>query len=327
MLLNIIITIVGAVFVLLGADRLTDGAVALARRFGISELVIGLTILAMGTSLPEFIVSLMASLDGAPAMGIGNVVGSNLFNTLMIVGVTALVAPIAVSPSTVGKDIPFSLLASVILAALCLDTMLMPAASASAALPAQADIISRGDGIALLGFFTVFMAYTFAIARGGDDDVTPSDMPLWRVALYIVLGLAGLILGGELFVQGASEIARAAGVSEAVIGITLVAGGTSLPELATSIVAARKGQSALAIGNVIGSNLFNIFWILGVCSVVTPMPVAGITWVDFSMLVASGILFWFFARTRLRIVRWEGAILVAAYAAYLSYLIANSLNA
>ncbi|MBQ7442490.1 MAG: calcium/sodium antiporter [Bacteroidaceae bacterium] len=340
MFLNIVITIVGAALVLFGANSLTDGSVALARRFGITELVIGLTVVAMGTSLPEFIVSFMASIGGSAAMGIGNVVGSNAFNTLMIVGVTATVAPIAVGRATVAKDIPFSLLASVVLAALALDTLLTPGS--------EADMLSRGDGIALLGFFAVFMAYTFAIARSGNADApqpnaaathaatpTAADgeaaaapataaaaMPLWRVVIYIVAGLAGLIAGGELFVRGASGLARGFGVSEAVIGLTLVAGGTSLPELATSVVAARKGQSALAIGNVIGSNLFNIFWILGLCSVVTPMPVAGITATDMAVLIGSGIVFWLFARTKHTIVRWEGAVMAAAYVAYVASLIA-----
>ena len=326
MLLNIVITIIGAALVLVGADKLTDGSVAVARRFSIPELVIGLTIVAMGTSLPEFIVSLLASIDGSPAMGIGNVVGSNLFNTLMIVGVTAAVSPIAVQASTVRKDIPFSILASIVLAALCLDTYLDDNAST--------DILSRGDGIALLGFFAVFMAYTFAIAHNGEmgsdansnadsAEATLASMPIWKTIVYILLGFAGLIFGGQLFVDGASEIARELGISDAVIGLTLIAGGTSLPELATSIIAARKGQSGLAIGNVIGSNLFNVFWILGLCSAITPMPVAGITVLDLTVLIGSGVLFWLFSKTQLRIVRWEGFILVAAYVGYVAWLIAN----
>lgn len=325
MLLNILLTIIGAALVLVGADKLTDGSVAIARRFAISELVIGLTIVAMGTSLPEFVVSFLASIDGSPAMGIGNVVGSNIFNTLMIVGVTAAVAPIAVQASTVRKDIPFSILASIVLAALCLDTLLDDNAST--------DILTRGDGIVLLGFFAVFMAYTFAIAHndsagaeakdGDSAEARQPELPLWKIFIFILLGLAGLIFGGQLFVNGASAIARELGISEAVIGLTLVAGGTSLPELATSIIAARKGQSGLAIGNVIGSNLFNIFWILGLCSVITPMPVAGISKLDMTMLICSGVLFWLFSKTQHRIARWEGLFLTAAYVGYVAWLIAN----
>ena len=339
MILDLLFVLGGAALVLLGADKLTDGSVGLARRFSISETVIGLTVVAFGTSLPEFVVSLLASLNGAASMGIGNVVGSNLFNTLMIVGVTAIVAPIIIQKSTIRKDIPFSLLASVILGALALDQMLEDNASIN--------VLDRGDGIALLGFFAVFMAYTFNIARPAtqteqaadpqsptlsDTAVTLSNSPssaapnmsLGRIILFIILGLAGLIGGGEIFVNGATGVARELGVSEAVIGLTLVAGGTSLPELATSIIAARKGQSGMAIGNVIGSNLFNIFWILGVCSSISPMLVSGLTILDFLMLVISGLFFWFFAKTQHRILRWEGCCLVAVYIAYLTWLIVQA---
>lgn len=326
-MMDILLALVGTVLVLQGADKLTDGSVALARRFAIPELVIGLTVVAFGTSLPEFVVSFMASLDGAAAMGIGNVVGSNLFNTLMIVGITAAISPIAVQRSTIRKDIPFSLLASVVLAALALDRYFGQ--------PGSADQLSRGDGIVLLGFFLVFMTYTLAIARpsgpasAGSEaassepagEAPAPELPAWKVALFILGGLAGLILGGELFVRGATGIARSLGVSEAVIGLTLVAGGTSLPELATSILAARKGQSGIAIGNVIGSNLFNIFWILGLCSCIAPMNVEGITPVDFAVLLLSGIFFWFFAKTQHRILRWEGVALVAVYCAYIAFLL------
>lgn len=318
MIVDILLTILGAVLVLKGADMLTDGSVALARRFSITEMVIGLTVVAFGTSLPEFVVSMLSSLNGAADMGIGNVVGSNLFNTLMIVGVTATIAPIAVQKSTVYKDIPFSLLASTVFTALALDTFFGASGSQN--------LLSRGDGIVLLGLFGVFMAYTFSLAKGGGIESSAEDeqvKPLSgvRITFLILLGLAGLIGGGELFVSGATGVARGLGVSEAVIGLTLVAGGTSLPELATSIIAARKGRSGMAIGNVIGSNLFNIFWILGACSCVTPMPVQGITPIDFLMLILSGLLFWLFSRTQHRIIRWEGCCLVAVYVAYLVWLI------
>jgi len=320
MILDIILTIVGAALVLVGADKLTDGSVALARRFSIPEMVIGLTIVAFGTSLPEFIVSLFASIQGAPAMSIGNIVGSNLFNTLMIVGLSAVVCPIVISRATVAKDIPLSLLASIALPALALDTVFSGSA--------DGDVLSHGDGIVLLCFFAIFMAYTFSMAKSGkmdgvgetSEEATP-QLSGWRTTLYIVLGIAGLIGGGELFVDGACGIARSLGVSEAVIGLTLVAGGTSLPELATSVVAARKGKSDIAIGNVVGSNLFNIFWILGVCAMVSPLAVQGIRPADFAVLVGSMVLFWLFARTKHRVERWEGAVLVACYVVYLTTLI------
>lgn len=316
MLLDILITVLGAALVIVGADKLTDGSVGLARRFRIPEMVIGLTIVAFGTSLPEFVVSLLASINGVPAMSIGNIVGSNLFNTLMIVGCSALVCPIVVSGSTVSKDIPLSLLASVALPALALDSLVGGSTE---------DVLTRGDGVALLCFFLIFMAYTFSMAKSGRANGPQEEggevMSLLRVTLYVILGIAALIGGGEIFVEGATGIARRAGVSEAVIGLTLVAGGTSLPELATSIVAARKGQSAMAIGNVIGSNLFNVFWILGACSVVAPLPVMGIRWTDFVVLILASLLFWLFARTSHRVVRLEGAILVLFYVAYIFWLI------
>ena len=317
-MIDILLAIVGIALVIYGADKFTDGSVALARKFSISEMVIGLTVVDFGTSLPEFVVSLMASLEGSAPLSVGNIVGSNLFNTLMIVGVTAAIAPIAVRKSTIYKDIPFTLLASVMLATFALDHIVDGGT--------VENLLSRSDGIALLGFFCVFMAYTFAIAkpRAGQTPTSSADVfPLWKMALFIIGGLAGLVAGGELFVRGASGVARSLGVSEAVIGLTLVAGGTSLPELATSIVSARKGQSGIAIGNVIGSNLFNIFWILGVCSTITPMPIEGLTIVDFSVLIGSGVLFLFFARTEHRVVSWEGFTLVAIYLFYLGWLIYN----
>jgi len=337
--ISILITLAGVLLVLKGADKLTDGSVFLARRFDIPEFVIGLTVVAFGTSLPEFIVTLVASLKGSADMGIGNVVGSNLFNTLMIVGVTAAIAPIAVQKTTIHKDIPFTILASIVLSAIGLDRMF--------AEPGSIDVLTRGDGVALLGFFLVFLTYTFAISRppsGASSSASPADaqavapaettsseadaeQPGWKVALYIIGGLIGLIAGGELFVKGASDIAGSLGVSDAVIGLTLAAGGTSLPELATSIIAARKGQSGMAIGNVIGSNLFNIFWILGMCSCISPMHVGGVTTVDFAVLVLSGILFWLFAKTRHLIQRWEGVLLIAVYLGYLTWLILQSVEA
>ena len=321
MLLNILFAILGAALVLFGADKLTDSSVALARRFSMSEMMIGLTIVAFGTSLPELVVSLTASIEGTPAMSVSNIVGSNLFNTLAIVGSTALVGTIAIPQSTIVKDIPFVLLASIVIFALAMDSLL----------GTGSDVISRGDGIALLAFFTIFMFSTLKLAERGvvvpeQDESEPSEakpQALWLTLLFLVIGLVALIGGGELFVNGASGIARGLGVSDAVIGLTLVAGGTSLPELATSVMAARKGQSGIAIGNVIGSNLFNIFFILGLCSVVRPLPVVGLTWLDFGMLIFSATLFWLFSRTRHRITRGEGVLLLVVYIGYLAWLIAG----
>ena len=313
----ILCTVIGATLVLVGADKLTDGAVGMASRFGISEMVIGLTIVAFGTSLPEFIVSLLASISNdasATALSVSNIVGSNLFNTLVIAGASAAISPIAISRATVQKDIPLCLLASVVLSCLAFDALVSDS---------KANVLTRGDGIVLLCFFAVFMAYSFSLAKQKETGSTASQMSPTRIALFIVLGLGALIGGGELFVEGSCGIARSAGVSEAVIGLTLVAGGTSLPELATSIVAARKGQSALAIGNVVGSNIFNIFYILGVCATVKPLVVTGLTTVDFAVLTASTLLFWLFSRSSYKLSRWEGWALILSYALYLVWLIIN----
>lgn len=319
MLLYIVFAILGVTLVLLGADKLTDSSVALARRFSMSEMMIGLTIVAFGTSLPELVVSLMASIDGVPAMSIANVVGSNVFNTFAIVGCTAMVGAISIPHTTVVKDIPFVLLASVVLLALAMDSLLGGSGG---------DVLDRGDGVALLAFFVIFMFSSVQLAKGkqegaGDNQVSANVQPLGKVLFFLVFGLAALIGGGELFVEGASGIAKSLGVSEAVIGLTLVAGGTSLPELATSVVAARKGLSGMAIGNVIGSNMFNIFFILGLCSLISPLPVVGLSWTDFAVLLASAVLFWLFSRTSHRITRGEGVVLCACYIAYMAWLIMN----
>ena len=308
-------TVIGAALVLIGADKLTDGAVGLAGRFGISEMVIGLTIVAFGTSLPEFIVSFLASLSADPsatALSVSNIVGSNLFNIMVIAGASAAISPITISNATVQRDIPLCILASVVLSALTLDTMFSGG---------KTNVLTRGDGMVLLCFFAIFLAYSFSMAKQPSDEGETEPMPPVRIVLYLILGLVALIGGGELFVEGACGIARSAGVSEAVIGLTLVAGGTSLPELATSVVAARKGRSGLAIGNVVGSNIFNIFFILGVCSTVKPLAATGLTVVDFALLVLSALFFWIFSCSSYKLSRLEGWALMTAYAFYLGWLI------
>lgn len=315
MLFYILYTVIGATLVLIGADKLTDGAIGMATRFGISEMVIGLTIVAFGTSLPEFIVSFLACLSNdssTTALSVSNIVGSNLFNTLLIVGASAAITPIVVAKDTIQKDIPLCILASIVLSALALDTTISGG---------EDNVLTRGDGIVLLGFFAVFMAYTFSLTKhkGGNS---VRQMSVIRIALFIVLGLGALIGGGELFVKGACGIARSAGVSEAVIGLTLVAGGTSLPELATSVVAAHKGQSALAIGNVVGSNIFNIFFILGVCATAKPLAVTGLSFIDFVVLMLSALLFLLFSRSSYKLSRCEGWSMMLIYVLYIGSLIA-----
>lgn len=307
MLLNIIWMIAGIALVLWGADRLTDGAVAIAERMHISQMVIGLTIVAMGTSMPEFFVSFMSALKDTPDMAVGNVVGSNIFNTLLIVGCAALVTPIMILPATVKKDIPFAMVASVALLLMCLDGN-----------------ISRIDAMVLLGLFAVFMYITLKGAKENEQSMQQTSAkggkPFMSVVWFFV-GLVCLVFGSNLFVDAATVIARQLGVSDAVIGLTIIAGGTSFPELATSVVSARKGQSGIAIGNVLGSNVFNILLILGITGVMSPMTLQGITTVDLTMLVVSMVMLWLFSFTKYTLARWEGALLTIVFIGYMSYLV------
>ena len=317
--MNILLLIGGLVLILLGANGLTDGASSIAKRFNIPSIVIGLTIVAFGTSTPELTVSVSSALKGSADIAIGNVVGSNIFNTLMIVGCTALFAPIVITRNTLRKEIPLCVLASVALF-ICANDMLFD--------KADANTLSITDGLLLLCFFVIFLGYTFAIAsnKSGENREETEEiktLPVWKSVLYIVGGLCGLIFGGQWFVEGASGIARNLGVSESIIGLTLVAGGTSLPELATSVVAALKKNPEIAIGNVIGSNLFNIFFVLGCSASITPLRMSGITNFDLAVMVASGILLWLFGLffAKRTITRIEGSILILCYIAYTSVLI------
>ena len=307
--------LIGLALILIGANALTDGAASVAKRFHISPLVIGLTIVAFGTSAPELTVSVVSALKGSAGLAIGNVLGSNVFNCLMIVGCTAAIVPIQISKGTLSKEIPLCLLAAIVLF-ICANDPLINGLSTNS--------ISRGEGLLLLCFFAIFMGYTFAIAHNGQ--AKESNIPtlsFGRSTFYIIGGLTGLIYGGQCFVDGASGIARSLGVSESVIGLTLVAGGTSLPELATSVVAALKKNPEMAVGNVIGSNLFNVFFVLGCSASITAMPVQGISLLDLGMhIVACLLLFIFglFFRQR-TITRIEGIALVACYIGYTTYLI------
>ena len=310
MLLDILLIVIGVAMVLYGADRLTEGASALARRMKVPEIIIGLTIVAAGTSAPELFVSLVSALNGTPDMAVGNVVGSNTMNCMLIVGCAAMVAPMTISRSTVRKDIPFSVAASVLLMLIAFDAFL-----------------GRLDGIVLLVGFAVFMGYTLVGAAGtnGANETTESvgSEAVWHSVAWVVFGLGALVLGSNLFVDSASNVAAQLGVSEGVIGLTVVAGGTSLPELATSVVAARKGQSAIAIGNVIGSNVFNILLILGLTATLSPMQIEGITTIDMAVMLLSVSLVWLFSYTRFTVERWEGAVLVGGYLFYLGWLITS----
>ena len=316
MIADILLFIVGLALILSGANALTDGASSIAKRMKVSELVIGLTIVAFGTSAPELAVSAISAIKGNGDIALGNVVGSNLFNTLMIIGCTVLVRPLKVSRLLIKKEIPLCILASFVLILLCAD----------ATEGCVAGGLSRTDGLVLLCFMAIFLSHTFSIAAGEEQNASESgikEMPLWRAILFSIGGLIFLIVGGESFVRGASGLARALGASESLIAVTIVAGGTSLPELATSVVAALKGKSEMAVGNVVGSNLFNIFLILGLSSTISPIKLAGIGAIDLGMVLLSSIVLWFvgvFYKER-TITRAEGALMIALYVAYTLYLI------
>ncbi len=306
---QVLLLIFGIVVVLKSADWLTNGAVGLATKLGISQIVIGLTIVAIGTSMPEFFVSIVSAVKGTPDLAVGNIVGSNIFNVLLIVGVAATVAPIAIQRATVRRDIPIAIVASIMLTFMMLD-----------------DNISRIDALIL---FAAFIAFIWITLRNSKNDANEKDastekvIPTWKSVLFIIFGLVGLVLGSNIFVDNASSLAHGWGISDAVIGLTIVAGGTSLPELATSAVAARKGDSGIAIGNVLGSNVFNILMILGLTGIISPMHIQNITYIDMAVMVISMALFWLFSFTKLRVERWEGCVLIACFLGYITWLVSN----
>ena len=310
MLVDILLFLLGIVLIIVGANYLTEGASTLARRMGLSPLVVGLTIVAFGTSAPELIVSLMSALKGNADIAMGNVVGSNIFNLLAIGGVTAVVAPITITQSTIRREIPLMLLSFLVLFFLSYDTIF-------AGTGATENILSRGEGLTLLGFFLIFLTYPHA------DNTPLKPYPILLLIVFIVGGLAALVYGGDLFVTSASSIARTFGMSESFIGLTIVAAGTSLPELATSVAAALKKQPEIAVGNIVGSNIFNVFLILGVSSSITPIRIGGVTPLDFLVMIAAGIMLYIFAVLfGQRVVkRGEGAILALGFIAYTVYLI------
>ena len=328
MILDIIYLVIGLALILLGANWLTDGSAAIAKRFGISDLVVGLTVVAFGTSAPELVISVMSAISGSAGLAIGNVVGSNIFNILVIIGITAMVKPIRVEKSVMNNELPLTLLSSVVLLAMG-NAVVLNGASES--------VLTRVDGILLLLFFAIFMRYTFAQAHAlpePESDPAAQDvsqkppMSTAKAIILVVAGLAGLVGGGNRFVAGASGIASGLGVSEAVIGLTIVAMGTSLPELAASIVAALKGKSDLAIGNVIGSCIFNAFFILGTAATISQLPFGTIGNVDLLTLCGASLLFLIFARVyrERTITRAEGALMTAGYVAYTSWLIIQTIK-
>ncbi|MFA6038647.1 MAG: calcium/sodium antiporter [Candidatus Peribacteraceae bacterium] len=329
MLLSILFIVLGLLLLIKGADWLVEGAASIATALRVSQLTIGLTIVAFGTSLPELTVNLFSSFSGANDIAIGNVVGSNICNILLILGISSILAPLAVQTSTVWKEIPLSLLAAGILFAQANDILIDGA---------DASILSRTDGLTFLAFFVIFLWYIAGMRRldpADDKDEGEHHSGFWTSCGFIALGLVLLIGGGRLTVMGATAIAELLGVSQALIGLTIVAVGTSLPELATSTVAAVKGKADLAVGNVVGSNIFNIFWILGVSSLINPLRFEPAMNVDLLMVVIATLMLFLFTHTgwlHRRLLFWrqrkghvitrsEGWTMLASYALYVGYLV------
>ncbi|MCF8460040.1 MAG: calcium/sodium antiporter [Flavobacteriales bacterium] len=306
---------VGFVLLIKGADWLIDGASGLARQFRIPEIVIGLTVVAFGTSAPELAVNIIASVNGNNGLAIGNIVGSNIANILLILGIAAMIRNLTVQSNTVWKEIPFSLFAALILGYMVNDRL-----SGNA----DVDIITRADGLVLIALFFLFLFYTIRLGKNNLMDEIPEDegRPLWKSGLLMLVGLTGLVVGGQWIVDGAVSLAYLFGYSESFVGLTVVAVGTSLPELATSVVAVRKGNTDLAIGNVIGSNIFNTFWVLGLSAVISPMDFNADDNFSIMMNIAcSSVLFaLLFIGRRHTIQKWQGAFLLLGYMAYITFL-------
>ena len=313
--MTIILLLVGLGLIVLGADWLVDGASAIARRAGVSEFVIGLTIVGFGTSCPELVVSLTGAIQGNADISIGNVIGSNIFNALFILGITALIMPVSMTDENRKRDIPITLAVSVILVLFGMSRTLFDIGGA--------DSLSRVEGIGFLLLFAAYLYYCFKFDSKEQTDMPEQkQMKLPLAILVVTAGLAGLIFGGELFVDSATDLARSLGVSGKFIAIIILAGGTSFPELATCIVAAAKHKDQFALGNILGSNVFNILLILGCSSVITPLSFNGMSLVDVGVLIVSCVmlLLWAYTGRKCRIDRWEGALMLLAFAAYYYYL-------
>ena len=313
-MLTFILFILGFVFLVKGADLLVEGASSIAKRIGVSDIVIGLTVVSLGTSAPELLVNIVASFKGNADIGIGNILGSNISNIFLILGISALINPLKIQRNTTWKELPLNSLAAVVLFLAANDILIDKA---------EKSVISRIDGLILMAFFFIFLSYIINLAKTNKEKkVDRKYHPVNKAVIMAILGVVGLALGGQWVVDGAIAIATKLGLSEALIGLTIVAVGTSLPELATSAVAAYRGKADIAIGNVVGSNLFNIFWVLGLSAAIRPLPFNVMINADIAVyLFATIMLFIFcFTKKRYQLDRQEGAFFLIAYIAYISFL-------
>lgn len=303
---NLLMLALGFVLLVKGADWFVDGAAGIANKFKIPQLIIGLTIVAMGTSAPEAAVSISAALKGSAEITIGNIVGSNILNILIILGLTAVITPVAVAKSTIRVDIPFMLAISILLLVQGLDGS-----------------VTLLDGIVLLVVFAGYLTYLVVNARKNPEQLEEEQIKnqsIWMCLLWTAIGLVAIILGSNFSVDAASNIARILGLSERFIGLTIVALGTSLPELVTSVMAARKGNADIAIGNIVGSNIFNILFVVGLSSVIVSVPFASAFIVDTIVAIAAGVLLWVFSLHKKKLIPIHGVVFLLAYAGYFAYL-------
>jgi cation:H+ antiporter len=315
--LTYLLFLLGFVLLIKGADWLVHGACAIARKFKVSDLVIGLTVVAFGTSTPELFVNIVASARGNAEIAIGNVLGSNICNVLLILGISAIIYPLSVSRGTVWKEIPFSLLAVIVLGLMVNDKVIDGG---------DYSLLTRIDGLVLLAFFMIFLYYSFSIAKAieGMDEQVPVKTPgFTKSVLLITTGLIGLTLGGKWIVDGAVTLAKSLGMSESLVGLTIVAVGTSLPELATSAMAAYRKNVEIAVGNVVGSNIFNIFFVLGISATVKPLPFQAESNLDIAAVIMSSLLLFLsmFTGKKRSLDRWEGIVFLILYGGYLTFLI------
>lgn len=315
MIIQLLILIAGLALVVVGAEALVEGSSSVARKFGISEFVIGLTIVGMGTSAPEMVVSFIGAFQGKADIAVGNVIGSNIFNTMLILGLTAMILPMQITKLNRKKDIPINIVITLLLILLGVNHSIFGIG--------QGDILSRIDGAILLALFCVYMYISFRYDTPETSDEEVRDRKLGWSTLMIAAGLAALVFGGRLFVNSAESIARMLNVSDKFIAITILAGGTSLPELATCVVAAARKKGQLALGNIIGSNMFNILLILGGSALINPLSLSNISFVDLGVLLMSALLIWssIYVGQKNKIDRADGAILVLLDIAYMAWLI------
>lgn len=316
-MLQYLLFLLGFVLLIKGSDFLVDGASSIARRLNVSDLVIGLTVVAFGTSTPELFVNIVASIRGNTDIAIGNILGSNISNVLLILGISSVIYPLTVTKGTVWKEIPLSLLAAFILGILAKDQWIDKGGFS---------VLTRIDGLVFLSFFIIFLYYSFSIAKrieGMDEHVPARVYGLGMSLILMLIGLIALTLGGKWIVDGAVHMALGFGMSESMVGLTIVAVGTSLPELATSAMAAYKKNVEIAVGNVVGSNIFNIFFVLGMSSFVKPLPFQTKNNIDIGMVILASLLLfvYMFTGKKRSLDRWEGAIFIGLYVCYITFVI------